>query len=292
MDPRLRTSPATLLILGLGACYSPKAPIDSSTTLSDTHESGSSSGTDTSSEPATTSTSSEPGDTTTANSSGTTTATQTTSSEDTDPVGDTSTGSTSSSCGDGTRDPGEECDDGNLADDDACSSSCEEQFFAGDSTPCTVQQSEVCAFLAGTCQRTQSPAAGGAVCFWEDYSDSAASCDQTPGAWTPDDAPFSKEADVHIPAPGVCINFVANLGCAAADQTTCDAAGATVCYQDKDVDGVGNLGVPICAWDVSQESCDDTPGLWTSAGSTFQQNHPNSVPPGADGACISQVSNF
>ena len=35
-------------------------------------------------------------------------------------------------CGDGYLDPGEECDDGNLVDDDGCSSECEVEYFERD----------------------------------------------------------------------------------------------------------------------------------------------------------------
>lgn len=214
-------------------------------------------------------------------------------------TGSSSSGSSSSSttegvlpgCGDGVKDPEEECDDGNLDEEDACNSTCETQFFGGDSTPCTLQQSEVCSFLAGTCHRTVSPAAGGAVCYWESFSAGSNSCDETPGQWIlPDDA-FGDQRGVFLPEPGACFNFAGNLSCTAAEQTACDAAGASVCFQDKDVDGVGNLGDALCGWDVSQAECDATPGVWTSSGSTFEQNHPNSVPPGSDGACITQAAN-
>lgn len=281
---------ATLWTLSTTACFSPEAPIDGNQPAPTAGESESSTGMSTSSGPSGMSASSGSEDTKSGTTTDATTATGT--SNETEPAAESSTGTPPENCGNGVIDRGEECDDGNVSDDDACSSSCEEQFFAGDATPCSTQQSEVCEFLEGSCHQTQSPAAGGAVCFWELYSDSSSSCDETPGVWTPDDAPFARQENVHIPTPGVCINFIANLTCSASDQTTCDAAGATVCYQNKDTDGVGNLGVALCAWDVSQAECNDTPGLWTSAGSTFEQVHPNSVPPGADGACISQVTNF
>ena len=290
MPPLVWTRPAPLLILALGGCYSPSVPVNESRTDTDgvstsaaTTGQASSEGTTSTSETttsdgdeSTTSTVVDPGETS-----------STTESHD-----ESSTTSSRAVCGDRNLDPGEECDDGNVEDNDACSATCEQQFFAGNSSRCDVQQSEVCNFLNGSCYRTQSPAAGGAVCYWDDFSASSTSCDEAPGIWTPPDAPFAEEEGVNIPEPGACLTFVGNLACTAGDQTTCDAAGASVCFQNKAADGTGNLGVALCAWDVSQPDCDETPGLWTSSGSTFEENHPNSVPPGDDGACITQVSNL
>ncbi len=292
MASLVRTRPAPLLILALGGCYSPSVPINE-TRLDTDGVSASEATTGHGSAEGTTNASTF--DTTTSNEDESTTSAVVEPSEtssSTQARDESSTTSSRATCGDRTLDPGEECDDGNVDDDDACSATCEQQFFAGDSSPCNVQQSEVCNFLNGTCYRTLSPAAGGAVCYWDDFSASSASCDETPGIWTPTDAPFAREEGVSIPEPGACLTFVGNLACTAGDQTACDAAGASVCYQNKAADGTGNLGVALCAWDVSQSDCDETPGLWTSSGSTFEENHPNSVPPGADGACITQVTNL
>ena len=283
------------LALGLSGCFSPKVPTpsggsDSSSSGGESsggNDGGALTGTGTGTPDTTTSdtTSGDDGDT------GSDGGIEASTSTSEGMAGETSTG-VAPSCGDGNVDPGEDCDDGNDEDADACSNACVEQFFGGDATPCNAAQSEVCDFLNGTCHRTVSAAAGGAVCFWEDYSSGEQSCDDTPGIWTPPDSMFGMAGGVNILDPGACITQVGNLACSAADQATCDSAGANVCYQSKDVDGIGNVGAALCGWDVSQSDCDDTPGIWTSAGSVFGQNQPNSVPPGSDGACISQVTNF
>jgi len=283
-----------VLLAGLAAllagCFSPNDPLDLGTSTSMSSSSGPTG--DVSGESGMTT-----GGTGAGSSSDGTTAvgevtTGTTSAGADTELGDSSSTGSPVGCGDGVLEPTEACDDGNLDNGDGCSDSCEVTFFGGDTTPCSAQQSEVCEFLSGQCFRTQSEVAGGALCYWEEFSDSVQSCDETPGTWTPDDDPLARRDGIVIPMPGACLNYVGNLQCAPMDQSTCDAAGAAVCFQDKDVDGVGNLGPSLCAWDTSQALCSNTSGIWTSAGSTFELNHPNSVPPGEDGACITQVTNL
>lgn len=279
MLARVSTAPGVLLLVFIPACFSPTVPDEVGVHDASSTAAGSGSGAETSSSGQDSSTGADGSDT----------GSTTTSSEASE---SSSTGTALPGCGDGVEDPGEECDDGNTDDADACSTLCETQFFAGDSAPCSAEQAEVCSFLAGTCHRTVSPAGGGAVCYWEPFSTGSDSCDETPGRWIPSDDSLGEQRGVFLPEPGACMNFVANLNCTAADQTICDAAGAAICFQDKDIDGIGSLGASLCGWTVSQAECEDTPGVWTSSGSTFEQNHPNSVPPGSDGACITQVTNL
>jgi microcystin-dependent protein len=50
----------------------------------------------------------------------------------------------------------------------------------------------------------------------------------------------------------------------------------------------------LCRWDSisSASACSETAGIWTTEGSRFSQNHPDAVPPGRDGACITQAANI
>ena len=69
------------------------------------------------------------------------------------------TGTAAAACGDGVRDPGEACDDGNVADGDCCSSACvpaEDAVACDDGRGCTADD----ACIAGTCMGTPS----GALC--------------------------------------------------------------------------------------------------------------------------------
>lgn len=194
-------------------------------------------------------------------------------------------------CGDGTLDPGEVCDDGNLDPEDACNNDCQPQFYTGTSAPCTAQQSAECEWLGGECRQLLGGQGGGALCYWPELSEDAAACDSSAGIWTPPDSPFGENNDVSIPEPGVCITQISNLRCSAADASVCGGAGANICFQDKDADGLGNVGPSLCGWPGNEAEC-QAPGIWTSSESTFAMNHPNALAPESMGACLSQVSNL
>jgi hypothetical protein len=93
-----------------------------------------------------------------------------------------------------------------------------------------------------------------------------------------------------FPDPGVCITQYANLRCSNADNNTCMAHGATLCFQEKSAEG-GDSGLPsICWWNVNEAQCANTDGIWSTQ-DTWGQTHPNTLPPD-EAACITQVTNL
>jgi serralysin len=85
--------------------------------------------------------------------------------------------------------------------------------------------------------------------------------------------------------------FGARIGtCKLASQDTCAVFGAT-CENRARIDG---WRYDLCRWasQNSQAQCANTVGIWTTAGSSFAQDNPGSVPAGAAGACITMVSNL
>lgn len=50
----------------------------------------------------------------------------------------------------------------------------------------------------------------------------------------------------------------------------------------------------LCRWySISTEAaCSKTSGLWTSSDSRYAKNHPDAVPKGQSGACISEAANL
>lgn len=73
--------------------------------------------------------------------------------------------------------------------------------------------------------------------------------------------------------------------CTIAEKNLCRSSGGNACY-------VSYTAGPICWFDEStSSSCGPTNGIWTTPGSTFGLNHPDSLP-GGKSACITQVSNL
>ncbi len=214
--------------------------------------------------------------------------------------GDTEDPSTSSSttgpnravCGDGILDDDEECDDGNLDPEDACSDECEILFYSGNGAPCNETQALPCQAVGAECRTLIGNQGGGALCYWPDYSESEADCNDTAGVWTPFDSPFVENNDISVPEPGVCISHASNLICENGDQDVCDNAAADSCFQYKLASGGDSDASSLCWWDTDEDGCEETLGIWTSSDSTFAMNQPNSIPPGSDGSCISQVTNL
>ena len=203
-----------------------------------------------------------------------------------------SSGTTDSVCGDGILADDEACDDGNLEPEDACNSDCEPQFYTGTGAICNDSQALPCEAVGGECRRLVVNVSGGAVCWWPEYSDSEMQCNSTAGVWTPPDDPFVENNQLSVPEPGVCVTQSTNLRCTASDQAVCAGAGADSCFQYRLMSGGASPSPSLCWWDVSEAACTATSGIWTSTDSMFGMNNPNSIPPGEEGACISQVTNL
>jgi cysteine-rich repeat protein len=208
------------------------------------------------------------------------------------PTSSSSSGTGESVCGDGVLAEDELCDDGNLEAEDACSTDCEPQFYTGTGAVCNDTQALPCVAVGGECRRLIGDGGGGAVCYWPDYSENEMQCNSTAGVWTPYDSPFVENNELSVPEPGVCVTQSTNLRCTAPDQAVCSAAGADACFQYKLMSGGDSTSPSICWWDASEAACGATSGLWTATDTMFGMNNPNSIPPGADGSCISQVTNL
>lgn len=274
---------------------------DQGVTDTATTEDGSTSTGDSTSEPGTTasasSTESGADNTETASSgdaSSTGTTTTTSSSTDTEESSgsSSSSGTSESVCGDGILADGESCDDGNLEPEDACSTECEPQFYTGTGAPCDEDQLLPCQAVGAECRSLLVNGGGGAICYWPEYSGSETECNATAGVWTPHDDAFVEINELSVPEPGVCITHLTNMRCTANDEAVCSAAGADACFQYRLMSGGASDAPSICWWDASEVACEGTSGIWTSTESMFGMNSPNSIPPDADGACISQVTNL
>ena len=300
-----------VLSLALAACTSSVGD-DELTDTTMTDEGSTSAGSTTSTSPgsgSTTSTSSGPGTMTSPGSSGSgsdstgtvtsgdsssgdsTTDGVSTETEDSSSSSST-TGPDESVCGDGILADDESCDDGNLEAEDACSNECEPQFYTGTDSACNDVQAIPCQAVGAECRRLLVDGGGGAICYWPDYSESEMQCNSTAGVWTPHDAQFVENNELSVPEPGVCISHSTNLRCTAADEGVCSAAGADGCFQYKLMSGGDSPSPSLCWWDASEAACGGTSGVWTADDSMFGMNNPNSIPPDADGACISQVTNL
>ena len=192
-------------------------------------------------------------------------------------------------CGNGVLDDDEVCDDGNLNELDACTLTCEEQYASGNDFPCPADLAEHCAYFAAQCRLTENGEES--ICYWAD-STAAPACDDTPGIWTPSDSGYAMaHPEMFFPGNGACITEAPNLECSGANATTCDNAGAALCLQSLQPDGLGTTGPDICWWDVNEGACAGAGGVWTTPASGFAQGHPNALPAGA-AACITQVTNL
>jgi len=78
--------------------------------------------------------------------------------------------------------------------------------------------------------------------------------------------------------------------CSSGAKALCEKNGAT-CGVIRGTDGSSS---ELCRWaSISTEAeCSKTPGLWTSARSRYARNHPDALPTGRSGACISEAANL
>ena len=82
-----------------------------------------------------------------------------------------------------------------------------------------------------------------------------------------------------------------NIGsCSSVSETICGVFGGTC---ENQVSTSGDR-YDLCRWALlgTETLCLSSVGIWTTSSSTFAKNSPASVPPGAAGACITQVSNL
>ena len=136
-------------------------------------------------------------------------------------------------CGDGVVDPGEECDDGNTADGDCCSSTC---TLEPDGSPCSdgtfCNGPETC--TAGSCTAgAPVECDDGDACTTDACDEAAKACRHDP---------------VGCPAPGTCLDAVCDpaTGCGSApsaDGAPCDDGDA--CTADDACAGGACAGVPV-----------------------------------------------
>lgn len=196
------------------------------------------------------------------------------------------------SCGDGFVHEGvEACDDGAGNGDEGCDQQCALQFYTGSNETCPSPGLLMCGFFNAECRVDSEGGGGGMICYWPGPVTTAA-CDGTPGIWTAHDSGFAQSADhMTFPPPGVCITQFTDLLCSVENRDTCAANSATGCFREKAPDGSTTNQPSLCWWDVSEAGCANTAGIWTTQDSAFAQGHPNSLPPGED-ACITQVTNL
>jgi hypothetical protein len=80
-------------------------------------------------------------------------------------------------------------------------------------------------------------------------------------------------------------------GCSSASESMCSGYGATC----EVTTGTNGSNTELCRWSARNTSsaCSDrTAGIWTVPGSRYAKNHPDAVPSGAAGACITEVKNL
>jgi cysteine-rich repeat protein len=184
------------------------------------------------------------------------------------------------SCGDGTVDDGEECDDGNDEDRDACSNACVAGFHTGSLEPCGDLGETMCGYFEADC-RVDPDGEPPSLCHWPEASTQDA-CDGTPGRWIEADSAFAVESGYDFPLAGACITQVDGLRCSVADAQTCIEAGGDLCFREIAPGGEPLAVSSLCWWNVDEGSCAGTPGIWTTVESA--------LPPSDAAACILQVA--
>ncbi len=107
----------------------------------------------------------------------------------------------------------------------------------------------------------------------------------------------SGAADIHCLArTSRAFNWIESVGnvptmpCTFHSNALCSSHGAT-CERRSDIFAAE---WDMCRWasKTTSAACAPTDGIWTTAESSFASNAPGSVPPGAAGACITQVTNL
>ena len=78
----------------------------------------------------------------------------------------------------------------------------------------------------------------------------------------------------------------------------CSTKSAGLCKRSRAtcgvVHGTDGSSSEVCRWDSigSASACSGTAGIWTPVGSRYAKNHPDAVPRGKAGACITEVTNI
>lgn len=82
--------------------------------------------------------------------------------------------------------------------------------------------------------------------------------------------------------------------CSRASESTCRSQRATCDV----VHGTDGSPRDVCRWDSTGNAlaniagCSSKGGIWTAVGSRYARNHPDAVPPGKAGACLTEVTNL
>ena len=114
-------------------------------------------------------------------------------------------------------------------------------------------------------------------------------CDREVGIGT-ERGDIFEERNLHsVPdfAPGTCIKQTSNLVCLAIEEVKCARVGED-CEMRRSLPTGGTFA--LCRWsEVEREGDCPSPGIGTTAASTFAPSNPDSVPAGFDGACIREA---
>jgi hypothetical protein len=154
---------------------------------------------------------------------------------------------------------------------------------------CTTAGVATCSVFGATCEnRANVDGSRHDMCRW---TTGESGCAQAGGIWTTAESGFATDNPGSVPAGaiGACLSQVANLTCDSGEVQKCANVGAS-CDRQFDTNGSQR---DVCRWaSVRSEGSCPMPGIWTSSKSGFAQTWPRSVPPGLDGACITQVTNL
>lgn len=194
-------------------------------------------------------------------------------------------------CGDGFVEAGstEECDDSNLDEADSCSGQCVEIFFSGSQATCSAEGTTLCGYFNAECRVDSAGVGGGELCYWP----MLARCTTAPGILVEVNSSFAQDnSHLTIPSGGACLTHFQNLECSVTDRNTCANAAAAGCFQEKQINGGDTKESSICFWNVTEQGCSATQGIWTEPKSPFAVIHPTVMPGPGAAACITQVANI
>jgi hypothetical protein len=154
---------------------------------------------------------------------------------------------------------------------------------------CTTASVTTCSVFGSTCEnRSGVNGVRYDLCRW---TVGEGGCAQAGGIWTTAESGFATNNPGSVPegASGACLSQVSNLTCDSGENQKCANVGAS-CDRQFDTNGSQR---DVCRWaSVRSEGSCPMPGIWTTSKSGFAQGWPRSVPPGWDGACITQVTNL